>query len=356
MSATSQIPFFGQAWTLTIGYVDPTDPAHLLYKDISTNAWEPEALHFTFEVLQSTIPDPWWYADITIYNLNSTEVQNAIYGARRVTLSAGFQTGPTRAAIIWDGPVFQISYTQENVVDAVTTLHCAYNPQVMNNLIAFSMGVYSTQADLLSKAAGAIGLPPMQAGGNINTLSQYAADVLKATQYPRGNTVFGKMGKYLSQISDTHFMTTYRDGQKAYMTEISNGVVPPADYTFCPPQTDPRNTVPPGTTPTIIGTPRQFPQGVTFTVLLDPRLQVQLPIQVVQLLRVLPSQLTNTPNLSSGDFTTPLQDPLKFFVAQVKHVGDSRGNDWYTEVTGYSTTYAADLLGGGFGPNSGGTS
>jgi hypothetical protein len=345
---SSQIPFFGQAYTLTIGYVDPQNPDALKYVDIASNTWEPEALQFTFEVVQSTIPDPWWYADITIFNLNAAEIQNAIYGARRVILSAGFQTGPTKSAVIWDGPVFQVSYTQENVVDQVIVLHCAANPQVMNSMIAFSMGVYSDQADLLSKAASAINLPPMQAGGNVNTLSQYAADVLKATQYPRGNTVFGKMGKYLSQIADTHFMTTFRDGQKAYMTEVSNGKVPPADFIYCPTQTDPNNTVPPDTTPTIIGTPRQFPQGVIFTVLLDPRLQVQLPIQVVQLVRVLPSQLTNTPNLSSGDFTTPLKGPLKFFVGQVKHVGDSRGNDWYTEVTGYSTTYANDLLSGGF--------
>jgi hypothetical protein len=345
----SLIPFFGQAYTLTVGYVDPQNPGQLKYIDIAKTSWEPEALQFTFEVVQSTIPDPWWYADITIFNLNDTAIQNAIYTARRVILSAGFQTGPTQSAIIWDGPVFQISYTQENVVDQVIVLHCAANPQVMNKMLAFSMGFYSSQADLLSKAASVINLPPMQAGGNVNTLSQYAATLLQETKYPRGNTVFGKMGKSLSQIADTHFLTTFRDGQKAYMTEISNGKVPPVDYTFCPSQPpDTVWTIPPNTTPTIIGTPRQFPQGVIFTVLLDPRLQVQLPIQVVQLVRVLPSQLTLTPNLTSGDFIAPLKEPLKFFVGQVKHVGDSRGNDWYTEVTGYSTTYANDLLSGGF--------
>jgi hypothetical protein len=351
----SQIPYFGQAWTLRVGYADAasTSPDGLTYKDISTNIWEPEALHITFEVLQSTFPEPWWYADIVIYNLDVTEIQNAVYNARKVILSAGFQTGPTSSKVIWSGPVFQVVYERENVVDQKITLHCAANPYVMNNVIAFSMGVYSTQADLLVKAAGAINLQPLASSGTTATLSPYAAKVLKETQYPRGNTVFGKTSRYLSQLADDHFMATYRDSTSAYMTEISDGKsVPDPDYVFCPPQPpDQVWNVPAGTTPTIIGTPHQFPQGVIFTVLLDPRLQVKVPIQVVQLACVLPSQLTVNPDPSS-DFTAPF-NTLRFFVGQVKHVGDSRGNDWYTEVTGYATTYAADLLNGGFGVSSG---
>jgi hypothetical protein len=86
-----------------------------------------------------------------------------------------------------------------------------------------------------------------------------------------------------------------------------------------------------------------------FTVLLDPRLKVQLPPLVVQLTRTLISQLTVQPGQA---VVSPMSANLDFFVAQVRHIGDSRGNDWYTEVTGYNTTYASNLLDGVFAASS----
>jgi hypothetical protein len=52
-----------------------------------------------------------------------------------------------------------------------------------------------------------------------------------------------------------------------------------------------------------------------------------------------------------GSVQTPLSPSLKFVVAQVRHYGDSRGHDWYTEVTGYTPTYAENLLFGIALPN-----
>ncbi len=350
----SSIPYFGQAWELVVGYTTPDGTA--TYETISTDAWDPEALCITFEVQQAAIESPWWYADIVIYNLNTAAIQSIIFNATWVTLKAGFQTGPTRAGIIWDGPVLQVLYDQENVVDQRITLHCQANPLVMQEgVVSFSMGVFSTQAQLLAKAAAAINLPDVsQTNG---TLSPYASQALNAKAYPRGNTVFGKVGNFMSLVADDQFLTTYRDGYKAYMTDLGQpgAATPSPDFIYSP--SNPpgsNNPVPPGTTPTIIGTPRQTSQGVVFTVLLDPRVKVQIPPQVVQLVRTLPSQLAVQPNPSAGNIGTPLNADLTFFLGQVRHIGDSRGNDWYTEITGYSTTYATSLLDGVFAASSGG--
>lgn len=348
----STIPFFGQAWELVVGY--NTASGSPTYETISTDSWDPEALRIVFEVQNATIQSPWWYADIIIYNLNTEAIQSLIFNASWVTLKAGFQTGPTLSGVIWDGPILQVLYDQEDVVNQRITLHCQANPLVMNEgVVSFSMGVFSTQAQMLSKAAAAINLPPIsQTAG---TLSAYAQQALSAKAYPRGNTVFGKIGSLMSQVADDQFLSTYRDGYKAYMTDLGQpGTTPPApDFVFCPPNA-PGAAVPAGTTPTIIGTPRQVPQGVVFTVLLDPRLKVQLPPIVIQLLRTLPIQLAIQPGPGAGNINTPLDANLVFFLAQVKHVGDSRGNDWYTEVTGYSTTYAQQLLDGVFAASSAG--
>lgn len=344
MTTSSITPYFGQAWTLVVGYASPNGP---VYETISTDAWEPEALRITFEVQSATVNSPWWYADISIYNLSTATIQAIIFNAAWVTLSAGFQTGPTLSGVIWDGPILQVLYDLENVVDQRITLHCQANPFVNSGgIVSFSIGKGSTQADLLSKAAKAINLPDIsQTQG---TLSPYAQQALDQKSYPRGNTVFGRIGNFTELISGDQFLQTFRDGYKMYMTDLGQpNVTPDPDFTFCPPNPLGNTPVPAGTTPTVIGTPRQTPQGVIFTVLLDPRLKIKLPFQVVSLVRTLPSQIAIAPDINSaGNVVTPLDADLTFFLSQVKHVGDSRGNDWYTEVTGYNPRYGQNLLNG----------
>jgi hypothetical protein len=346
---SSTIPLFGQAWELTVQYQTDSGTQSAV---LTSNSWEPEALRMTFDVVQSMLPSPWWYADIMVYNLDTPTTQNILVNATWVTLKAGFQTGPTLSSTIWDGPILQVLFDREQVVDARVTLHCVANPLVMDEIVGFSMGPYASQAQLVAKMAATTGLPGISAANG--TLSGRAAQVLAAKQYPRGNTVFGKTGKYLHQIADDQFMTTWRDGSKAYMSEVSNGeAVPAPNLVYSPPF--PPNSAPPdlprNTTQSIIGTPRQTPFGVIFTVLLDPRLKVRLPPLVVQLTRTLITQIAVQPGQTAA---SPYSANLLFFVAQVRHTGDSRGNDWYTEVTGYGTTYANNLLDGVFAATSSG--
>lgn len=347
----SLTPFFGQSYELTVGYASPSGAP--VYETITSDAWEPEALHITFEVQQASYESPWWYADISIYNLSTAAIQSLIFNATWVTLKAGFQTGPALSSIIWDGPILQVLYDQENVVDQRITLHCQANPIVMEQgMVGFALGKQASQAQMLAKMAETINLPDISQENG--TLSPYAQNALNVKAYPRGNTVFGKVGSYMSLVADDQHLSTFRDGYKAYMTDLGQpgSVVSPPELTYSPPQEPDSNAqLPPNTTSTIIGTPRQTPQGVIFTVLLDPRLKVKLPVQVVQLVRTLPGQLAVQPG-QAGGFATPLNSNLSFFVGQVKHVGDSRGNEWYTEVTGYSTIYGQQLLDGIFSASS----
>ncbi len=343
-------PFWRQAWELTVTYQVSSDDTATQNAVISTDSVIGEPLRITFEVLQSTVASPWWFADIVVYNMSEQTRKEIALNAVKVTLKAGFQIGPALSSVIWSGPVLQVLFDQENIVDSRVTFHCVSNPLVMENMISFSMGPYASQAQLMAKAADRIGLPPMDL--DQGTLSQYASTVTNAKKYPRGNTVFGKMGSQLNRIAKDQNLNTYRDGSKAYMTEVSAGeTVPVADLSYAVPNPlDTTSGLSNGVTQSIIGTPRQFPEGVIFTVLLDPRLQVQLPVLVVHLAG-LPLISQQTAQLNSS-IATPLNANLLFFVGQVRHVGDSRGNDWYTEVTGYNTTYGTDLLNGIFNANS----
>lgn len=350
-TSVSSTPIWGRAYELTVKYASGSDGETTTIA-LSSNSWEPEALRITFEVLQATIPSPWWFADISVYNLTTPEQQNALVNAVWITLKAGYQTGPNLYSIIWDGPVFQTLLDRENVVDARITFHCVANPAVMDNIVNFALdGPLITQAQLVAQMASNSGLPAMNVANG--TMSQAAYTAMQAVRYPRGRGVFGKVGKYITQLADSQFMSSWRDGSKAYISDLSANNVAPA-LTYTPPNApdaNPQNQAQPGTSvsQTLIGTPRQNPYGVTFEVLLDPRVSVKLPPMVIQLQRTLISQLIVTPG---QNLVSPWASNMTFVVAQVRHRGDSRGNDWQTEITGYNTTYVSNLLDGLFSPNS----
>lgn len=349
MSSQSSIPLWGQAWTLTVkGDGMPTTT-------ISSTTWEPPALRVTFDVLQAMNRSPIWYADISIYNLTADTINlfiaAAATGSCWATLSAGFQTGPNVQSIIWNGPVYQLLYTRENVVDQKLTLHCVAIPNGANLLPqAFSVGPFFSQYNLISKMVQAANLPMLSTGPNVVTLGAVASQRMNAVQYPRGNTVFGTLPAYLAQTAAGNGLQTWLDGVSAYVSEVDNGGVVTPNLIYAPPFPpggDQPTPVPVGTTESVIGTPEQTQEGVNFTVLLDPRLKVGLPPLLVQLVRTQITQLQRTPYVGNAPLTVlggPDGSNLTFFVTQVRHTGDTRGNVWQTDVTGWSTAYASTLL------------
>ena len=353
--SSSTIPLWGQAWELTVKYAagDSTDPVRspddVQTYTLTNNDWEPEALRMTFDVQQRSIRSPYWSADITIYNLNLDTIQNILFNATWATLKAGFQNGPNLYSIIWDGPVFQVLYDREQVVDQRIQLRCIANPLINSDIVSFAMGPYSSQLQFVNRMAQLVNLPQFNAG-TAGNLGPKAEEAMTAKQYPRGYSAFGSVAKYLQQIADDNFMQSWMDGSKAYISELSKGNTTP-DLIYSPPPID-GNPLPGGVTGSIVGTPRQTPFGVIFTVLLDPRLKVQLPPLVVQIQRSLISQFPRPLPSPNSQPSTPFSNDLTFLVSQVRHVGDTRGNDWQTEITGYSTTYADDLLNGVFAANS----
>lgn len=339
-SAASSTLFWGQAWSLVVKLRSGAPIT------IEQTTWQPESLRITFDVMQTFNTSPIWYADISIYNLSQSMSDNLLANASWATLSAGFMTNFQSGAnpVIWDGPVFQTIFTRENVVDQKLTLHCVANPLEMDAIVAFAVGEYASQTKLVERMAAEIDLPPItQQQGTLGTLAKSRMD---ATQYLRGNTVFGKVSKYLAQVADSNFMQTWNDGKQAYISEMSKTDTTP-DYVYSPPfppgYTAQFLDLPQGTLQTIVGTPQQTQQGVVFTVLLDPNLKVQRPPLVVQLAKTQVTQMQRTP-LIGEDAATTLPADLKFFVGQVHHIGDSRGNEWLTEVTGFSTLYADTFI------------
>lgn len=340
---TSTIPLWGRAYKLTVKYASASGEGQ--QEIISQSAWEPEALRITFDILETVLPSPYWFADVTVYNLNNPEMQNFLFNAYWLTFEAGFQTGPSKSSIIWDGPVLQVLFDREDVIDFKITFNCVASVPLLDyGFVNFASGRYSSQLQLVSKMIS-------QIGGELNTqVSQTAQNIMSAKTYPRGKTLFGRISKYLWQMADSNFLSNWVAGNQHYISEIStpgSSITPSLIYAPPLPKSYSSSAQGSNITYSILGVPRQTPFGVIFTVLLDPRLVVKVPPLLVQIDNAVISQLKVIPNQT---VMTTLDQGQNFVAAQIHHYGDTRGNDWATEVTGYNLTYAQGLLSGTFLP------
>lgn len=347
MSTPSGLPLWGQAYTLTIHYLNATTIDSI---PITTNSFEPDALRMTFVVQQTRYTAAPWFADICLYNMNDASIQKALLTAVWVNLKAGFQAGPTQQQVIWDGPVMQSWLTRDNVVDTVLHIHSYLNPALPNTPYAFAMGPNTSQDNTLqymvrmqqqqSWYASMLSKP-------ILNLSSSAQTAVSETRFPRGNTIFGSFPSIVSRIADTHYLGNWFDG--IGNANIGNAGDPtnatrPADYIYAPPYANgsQQPTLAANASLSLIGTPAFTNTGCEFSVLLDPRLNVgtQIAPIIVELANVFATQ---TP-ITVGQNTT-LGAPLnyRYFIQQVTHHGDTRGNDWQTDIIGFSTAYAAGI-------------
>jgi hypothetical protein len=167
--------------------------------------------------------------------------------------------------------------------------------------------------------------------------------LLKAKIYPRGKTVFGDIRKFMGQLAEDNNAACWHSSNMPNLSEIYDSSNPnPIDVIYSPPYPPgqaPANPDPP-VTRSIIGVPKQTPVGVIYTVLLDPRLKVKVPPMLSKLDYSIISQMKVVP----PNLVYPLDQEGVYVVGQVHHYGDTRGNDWYTEVTGYRRDWAQGLL------------
>lgn len=351
MSASS-IPLWGRSWKLTVRSAGASGSTN--EEIVSQSSWEPESLRVTFDITESTLPAAYWFAEITVWNLQDRDTINFLFNAYWVTLEAGYQAGnsagsasPGTGAIIWSGPVLQVMWNREDVVDFTLTLNCvATIPMLDENFISNPVGRNTNQLQIVSKMI-------TQLGGELNAqISPTAQSRLQSKNYPRGKVLFGQISKYLYQMADDNFLSSWSAGNQVFISDMLAGK-PTPDLIYAPPFSAgyaASATAPVSITRSIIGVPRQTPFGTIFRVLLDPRLVVKVPPLIVQLDQAVIQQYKLTFPIN---FFLPFDQNLTFVAAQIRHRGDTRGNDWETEVTGYTPNYAQILLSGGSLPTAG---
>ena len=310
MSINPAFPLYGRKYQLTLKLPDSQGNQTVL--DISDSSFEPGALRITFDV--TTVAwQTYWSADIVIYNLDEpTGTQILSSQGMEVSLSAGYQN--SGYGVIWDGYVMQALWDRENVVDFKITLHCmiGFDDLTRNFINRTYAGI--SQQQLITRMAKDCFRPI-----GVQSISTK----LDAQVLPRGKTVFGNPKKYIDWVAADNNMMSWLTSKGLNMTTPA-AALPGGTATVYTPATG------------LIGTPEQTDQGVMFRVLLDSSIQIKNPLMQVKI----DNTIIRQQKRNIGELPHFLDSDGQYIVTMARYVGDSRGNDWYTEVTGVTQEWA----------------
>jgi hypothetical protein len=313
--------FFGRVWKVT---VDPQASGE--HWVISNSDWDSEALRVTFAIEQIGLPT-YWFADIAIYNCTAA-MQQVIQQGDPVTIEAGYQSPGT--GLIFSGRVFQPIWEREGETDYKLTLHCM-------------LGLYEDQNGYVSVSLASPAANPLTLGQAVRQVAKAAGRAcvdanldpsLDAKTLPRGLAYAGPATKFFVDVAKDNNLNYWLSPQGVNLRSLApQGTEPNVVYAPALSSTAQVSGSDGLTKYTLIGTPQQTEQGCTFRTLLDS--QVQL-VQLVKLDQALLRKILLYP----GQPAIWLDKDGLFVVGGIRHFGDTRGNDWYTEIVGVTREFA----------------
>ena len=342
--STLPTSLFGRSYRLTVqAQTSPGAPLENIV--VSDSAWEPEALRFTFDIEKVALRT-FWNSVIRIYNCDGPIPYGPSQGkilsnliiseGATVTVEAGYLNGSS--GVIWQGEIFQPIFTRENVVDFVLTLRCIQGRILGTNNFINNTGTplqtARAQAEFIAKNA----IVPIP----YTPQSIDALDNTSLTKDPYPVTVFGDPYDAMYGVAQESGLLCWLSQNGLSMASLTDNIGPVvASYApaFSPGSTP--QTAPSGVSLTLIGTPKQTLLGADWTVLMDPRMDVTVPLSQVQVdlaaLELAPLVIGSLP-------PRPLPQTGTYVVVGVRHTGDTRGNEWLTHVTGITSVSSAIAL------------
>jgi hypothetical protein len=271
-------------------------------------------LRIKFSVKRSDTATP-NTADIRVYNIEEQTALRIRKEFTKVLLQGGYQGNH---GVIFQGNIKQVIIGRESATDTFIDIIAgdgdqAYNFAIVNQTL--SKG--STQKNQVDAAVGSMAAHGVTAGHMSDT---------PTTQLPRGKVMFGNSRDYLRTIAQTNNSTW----------SIQNGKV-----TFVATKSYlPGTAVKISSTTGMVGTPQQTNDGVNVKVLMNPNInpsgRVQIDTSSILQQKLNFQQVAAAQgNTSTINNLTPrnLNADGSYYVLVLEHVGDTRGPEWYTNLT-----------------------
>lgn len=317
---TNQVVSSGSSTSSSSGYVDILLPSGEYYKvkensavesdwlygrryrvfvEIEGNkAFDVSNLRCTFEIIKTSYMEA-NQSILQIYNLSPEDENKLIKQGQRIIIEAGYVG--SQYGKIFDGNVIQAVRSKENGTDYVLTLVS------MDNDRYTSYGLINVALVAQQSAREAVNVLANKA--KVTSEIGYVSQM--NTVYPRGKVMFGLSKDYLSQIAASQNATYYSEDGKINIINIVEQ--PPERIKSYGPKNG------------LINVPTQTELGISCTVLLDPSLKINSFFHV-------DNEKISGYQYTPGQPVRALDGEGIYRVIRLTHRGDTRGNDWYTEL------------------------
>lgn len=248
---------------------------------------------------------------IRIYNLSDQTAQSIEKEYTRVVLQCGYGD---ELGVIFDGTIKQVRRGRESPVDTYLDILAADGDVGLNDtIISKSIAAGSTPADRIKSAIDAMA----KSGVSLGYLPETESVALA-----RGVVQYGMARDILrSEVAGAGMSYSIQNGQLIFIP--LDGFLPGEEVVL---------TAVTG----MIGLPEQTEYGVKVRCLINPRLGIGSKLKIDnKSIQSLPPQ-----NLSASGqtafqstlLTAPLNSDGSYRIYVLEHTGDTRGNDWYSDL------------------------
>ena len=263
------------------------------------------SLRITFKIKKSDAQTP-NTAEIRVYNLAEETANRIRKEFQNITLQAGYESN---YGLIFNGNIKQIRFGRENGTDTFIDIAAAdgddaYNFAVVNTTLAAG----SKQSDQIGAAAGSM------AGRGVATGH---IDATGDAKLPRGKVMYGMARNYLRQSAEaSNTSWSIQDGKVQFVS--LTGVLP-------------NQAVLLNSKTGLVGQPEQTNDGIKVRCLLNPMLRIGGKVQINEK-DVAEAKLPDTNKDAQANKPAAIEADGFYRLLVVEHSGDTRGNDWYSDL------------------------
>jgi len=274
-----------------------------------SSAIELSALRVQFKIRRSDFQEP-NSADVRILNVAETTSNRLTREFTRLVIQGGYEGN---FGLLFDGAIKQARVGRVNALDSYVDITAADGDAAYNysytalTLAAGAQPQNAVEAFVQSMAQQGVGL------GYMPELSQNGS--------PRGRVYYGLTRDELREWAEVQdCLWSIQDGK---LTLIPKTSYIPGESPLISPATG------------LVGVPEQTQNGISMRVLLNPAIKIGQCVKLdatVNPLRYSLDVQSQANNALLESSTRPNPDGL-YYVMSADHVGDTRGNEFYTDLT-----------------------
>lgn len=278
-------------------------------------------LHCIFNIKKAWIEAMSQMSYIKIYNLEPNTESNIILHGTTITVEAGYEG--SLYGTIFVGNIVQTIRSKENGTDYLLEIIAVDSERFLSSEWAnrsFTRG--QTMRDIITQITEKSATNPI-------TIATIGQEYSKKA-YKRGKVMYGKSSDYIEQLARSQNTYPQYDNNTLSLTPITDvpqGEIIRLDYNSG-----------------MVGAPTQTEYGIDVKSLLNPQLKVNSLIQVEKQ-NIVERQIS----LGAVQYIDIDQDGV-YRIIEIVYSGDTRGQDWYCELTtiNQAGVFPSILVGGGY--------